>query len=300
MIVASPMHDSVAHSLAVTRTLAGRIAAAQKAAAADPNADKPFYWEIGNKDGKLASGTVGVGIDNTTSMNIASATKWMFGAYAAQDHVLSSTDWPFLTMTSGYKNMGGQCQSSDTVDLCLATGTYNVHSPSFDGIFFYNSGHFEHYASATLLLGADRIVALHTAFESMLGVSTIQWTQPLMAGGIYTTADCYAAFLRKILNGQLNIAAFLGTHQVPASALLGASNSPAPTDEPWHYSIGHWVEPDGTFSSGGSLGFYPWIDANRRTYGIVARNSLTGSDTGTIGIESVRTGQSIRAAWFRQ
>ena len=172
--------------------------------------------------------------------------------------------------------------------------SFNDYSPT-ESLFFHTGGGEQEDPA-----GDQAVDAAPPTPYSLLGVSPIQWTQPLMAGGIYTTADCYAAFLRKILNGTLNIAALLGTHQVPASALLGASNSPAPVDEPWHYSIGHWVEPDGTYSSGGSLGFYPWIDVNRRTYGIVARNSLTGSDTGTIGIESVRTGQSIRAAWFRQ
>lgn len=277
-----------------------RAAAAMAAANADTqDPGQPFYWEIGNKYGKLASGNIGTGIDSSTQMNVASATKWIFGAYAAQTLTLGSADWPFLTMTSGYKNMGGQCQTNDSVTSCLATGTYDVHSPSFDGIFFYNSGHFEHYGGNQLGLGSDHIIALRTAFEAALGVSPLQWTQPLMAGGLYTTPACYAAFLRKILNGQLNIAALLGTHQVPASALLGAPNSPAPTDEPWHYSIGHWVEPDGTFSSGGSLGFYPWIDKTQTYYGIVARDDLTGDDQGNIGLQSVRTGQAIRAAFLR-
>lgn len=284
--------------------LSMRVAAAQKAAANDVNAALSFWWEIGNVNGRITGGSVGSPlIDNTTPMNIASATKWMFAAYAAQHHALDSADFPFLGMTSGYKNMGGQCQTNDSVDTCLATGTYNVYSAPYDGLFFYNGGHMERYASVVLGLGPDHIIALRTAFESMLGLGPIQWTQPLMAGGIYTTPDMYAAFLRKILAGQLAIAAWLGTNTVPASALLGAPNSPAPVDEPWTYSLGHWVEPgppysDGSFSSGGSLGFYPWINAARGLYGIVARNSLTGSDSGTIGIESVRTGQAVRKAFL--
>lgn len=293
-------------------SLAAATANAQAAAAADTQSPgSPFYWEIGNKTGKLASGIMGDGsIDNTTAMNIASASKWLVGAYAAQHHTLTSTDYPFLTMTSGYKNMGGQCTAggSQTVDGCLATGTYNVHSPAYDGVFFYNSGHFEHYASASLGLGTYHATinapTLRTAFDTMFGLagvagaSSVQWTQPMLAGGAFTAADTYTAILRKILDGTLAIGALLGTQQVPASALLGAANSPAPVDEAWYYSLGHWVEPDGTFSSGGSLGFYPWISADKRYYGVVVRNNLTGSDTGTIGIESVRTGQAIRAAFF--
>ena len=65
--------------------------------------------------------------------------------------------------------------------------------------------------------------------------------------------------------------------------------------EPWKYSIGHWVERDGTFSSPGAFGFYPWIDKDKKWYGVVARY-----ETGNVLAyqKSVVCGRAIRNAWL--
>jgi hypothetical protein len=69
-------------------------------------------------------------------------------------------------------------------------------------------------------------------------------------------------------------------------------------EEAWSYSIGHWVEDnpltngDGAFSSTGSNGFYPWIDATKSYYGIISRFSTGGS------YPSVQCGRLIRAAFI--
>ena len=71
-----------------------------------------------------------------------------------------------------------------------------------------------------------------------------------------------------------------------------------PSSESWRYSIGHWVEDDpvvghGAFSSAGSFGFYPWIDADKTTYGVLARSESAGN-----GIDSVDCGRLVRKAWI--
>lgn len=78
---------------------------------------------------------------------------------------------------------------------------------------------------------------------------------------------------------------------------VGPRASPVSEGQPWHYSIGHWVEDDplsgdGAFSSGGTFGFYPWIDATRTTYGVIARVDERGS-----GRESAKCGRLMREAW---
>ena len=84
----------------------------------------------------------------------------------------------------------------------------------------------------------------------------------------------------------------------PAGCPAGeALYSPGPDDETWHYSLGHWVENDpergdGSFSSPGAFGFYPWINADRSLYGVVARAAGAGS-----GLASARCGRLIRQAW---
>ena len=77
-----------------------------------------------------------------------------------------------------------------------------------------------------------------------------------------------------------------------------ARSTPIPPNESWHYALGHWVENDpsagdGAFSSPGALGFYPWVDASRQGYGVLARESTAGSPA----MDSVRCGRLIRQAW---
>lgn len=110
----------------------------------------------------------------------------------------------------------------------------------------------------------------------------------------------YAVVLRKLLGRQLNLADLLGSHAVctnPATCPT-ALTTPISSSVSWHYSIGHWVEDDpvsgdGAFSSAGAFGFYPWIDASKRYYGLAARLDSAGS-----GNESALCGALIRKAWL--
>jgi hypothetical protein len=105
-----------------------------------------------------------------------------------------------------------------------------------------------------------------------------------------------------MLNGQYTMSAQLGTNKICASAACTAGQvlSPAPSNEAWNYSLGHWVEDDPTvgdhaFSSAGALGFYPWIDATKTWYGVLARRA--GSPAGNQGVVSLDCGRLIRQAW---
>lgn len=51
---------------------------------------------------------------------------------------------------------------------------------------------------------------------------------------------------------------------------------------------------DGAFSSGGAFGFYPWVDATRTSYGVLARQAPF---TGHNGYDSAVCGRAIRKAW---
>lgn len=289
-------------------TLADQSAAASVAASLDiVTGGYPFYAEIGNASGILWSGSFGTSApDNTTLMPIASASKWVYAAVIAQLKTLGADDWPYLNMTSGYHSLNGQCQttSTETVDSCwLTTGPggvpYNTLTAGDVGLFFYDGGHWQKHADANGL-ATDTRSLLAQQYRTSLGFDTsLLFTQPLIAGGITTNADNYRVLLQALLNGTINLAAVLGTNQVLASHYLDPRvSSPAPTDEPWHFSgAGHWVEPDGTLCSAGRNGFYAWIDASRTHYGIVARNDANAIG-GEIGLQGVRTGQAIRNAFM--
>jgi hypothetical protein len=290
-------------------TSAARIAAAGSTAQADGNACapiRPFYWEIGDRTARLASGSVASATDPTvytaaSPLSIASASKWIYASYVVQRQggVLSAADVKFLDFTSGYTSFSS-CTPGQTVQACVDAGSNGVYHPATDGKFFYGGGHMQKHASL-IGLGALANAALATEIRAQIGTDVaLAYSEPQLAGGIVTSADNYAVFLRKILTGDLKMGELLGSNAVCTNPQTCATAlaTPAPAGESWHYSIGHWVEDDpavgdGAFSSAGSFGFYPWIDAAKTTYGIVARRSDAGG-----GFDSVMCGRLIRKAWM--
>ncbi len=262
----------------------------------------PFYWEIGDVNGPLASGSTGDGSYTvTSSMAIASASKLFWGAYVVERFKsdLGAVDLKAMTMRSGYTSFGN-CVGALSVQACFDSGTNSTYTAADDGGFAYGGGHFQKYA-VDLGLGPDGELKLAAELASLLGSELhIAYWVPQPAGGMVSTPEDYAAFLRKILSGGLAIRDHLGENAVctlPGASCPSAKSSPVPVA--WHYSYGHWVEDDpttgdGAFSSPGLYGFYPWIDRTKRYYGVLARRKLTGAAY----IGSAQCGRLIRAAFF--
>jgi hypothetical protein len=287
-----------------------RISAATATAKSSTNdcaAIRPFYWEIGDRDARLASGSINSDTTTTkytatTRMSIASASKWIYGAFVAQRAKgnLTDLDRKFLSMRAGYVSMS-YCVPGQTVDGCLNYQGNGTYTPGSDGTFYYNGGHMQEHASL-IGLGSMSSKALTAEVKSQLGADLqLAYSYPQIAGGVVASADAYARFLRKMLSGELYLGRMLGSGAVCTNALTckssGIEVSPSPMSESWHYSIGHWVEDDpevgdGAFSSAGAMGFYPWIDAGKTSYGIVARKAEAGS-----GEASAMCGRLIRKAW---
>jgi hypothetical protein len=300
-------------------TTAQRAAAATQTAASnsDCTAVQPFYWEIGDESGALASGSNGSNAPTaSTPMLIASASKWFFGAYMVQlrSGNLTSADLQALTMNSGYTNfsydacieLNRAAQDAETVDQCFHAnnlqGTNADLDPNAVGHFYYNGGHFQKYADVDLDLADDNSAQLTGAMASQVGQDIgFSYDSPQLAAGIDITGAEYGVFLRKILSGALLMHDYLGTHAVCTnpSTCATALYTPVPSSESWHYSLAHWVEDDpnvgdGSFSSAGAFGFYPWIDASKTYYGILARYSLLPGAY----MQSVACGRTIRKAWL--
>lgn len=292
-------------------TLASRAAAARSTAESAGNACaaiRPFYWETGDAGAALASGSVASPSSATryaadTAMDIASASKWIYGSYVVQKRagLLTPTDVRFLTLSSGYTSFEpSACPVGGTVRECHEAGDNDRYRPTADGKFFYEGSHMQAHAAAEGL-GALADADLSAEVRRVLG-SDIALANPKawLAGGFRTTPGDYARLLRGILSGRLAIGQSLGAHAVctnPATCPT-ALFTPVP-DASWSYAIGHWVESDpivgdGAFSSAGAYGFYPWIDAGRRWYGIVARDDRSA---GRAGWDSALCGQQIRQAW---
>jgi hypothetical protein len=285
-------------------SLATRTAAVQATIANDATctALPQFYWEIGDQNGALASGAVGSLYGADSIMSIASASKFYWGAYIVErfKNDLGSIDSNAMTMKSGYISLTyDSCLTAKTVSDCFNSASNSTHTAADDGIFFYSGGHFQKYA-VDLGLGADDNAALAAELKQYLGTD-LQFTfgSPQLAAGAKTSASDYAAFLRKILRGELAISSQLDTNAVCTlpSACPTAAYSPSPLA--WHYGYAHWIEDepdtgDGAFSSPGAFGFYPWIDAGKQYYGILARYALTSDAY----IASANCGRLIRKAFM--
>jgi hypothetical protein len=200
---------------------------------------------------------------------------------------------------------------ADSINYCLTLPsstpgkTYGSFNPATDGVFDYDGGHEENHAGQlqpeinsldTSQLGAAIIAGLNVS-----GV-TLRYNQPLLAGGIFASANDYSALLRAVLGGRLGMLDALGTNAVCAWVGPGcnAASSPAVTVK-WHYSIAHWVEDDpvtgdGAFSSPGAFGFYPWIESNKKFYGVISRYATANGEIQN-GLASSQCGHALRAAW---
>ena len=287
-------------------------AAATANAAASCKKASPFYWEIGDRDSPLASGSVGgARYEAGTDMSIASSSKWVFGAYASQvrKNEFTSEDLAALTMRAGYTSLSVTAcadyqpasKSTQTVEQCFVAGQNDTVSAGDVGKFHYDGGHFQY--AATELFGLRGLTKgeLSERVSAVLGVP-LTYSSPQIAGGIRTTPATFGAFLRRILEGDLHMYSALGKHAIctnPSACPDEATFTPVSRSERWHYSIGHWVEDDpevgdGAFSSPGAMGFYPWIDASRTWYGVLARESYVA---GAYDV-SIDCGRTIRRAWL--
>lgn len=175
----------------------------------------------------------------------------------------------------------------------------HAHPAADDGLFYYGGGHFQKYA-IDLGLGGDDKTQLAAELKTYLGNDLgFTFSSPQLAAGVRTSASDYAAFLRKILNGTLALSHELDTNATCTlpSACPTAAYSPAPLA--WHYGYAHWIEDepgtgDGAFSSPGAFGFYPWIDASKQYYGILARYVIGAGAY----VDSANCGRLLRKAFL--
>lgn len=293
---------------------------------------QPFYWEIGDSTGALGSGSVdsspasGSVPNADTAMTIASASKLPFAAYVVEKYNITGADSsfvPYLNFTSGYSNFDNQqCLLATTVSACN-NGGINAQEAA-NHIFHYEGGHMQQLAAAppgTDGLGFGNMTAaqLTTEVDGTLGLpeSDFAFVTPQPAGGIQTTAREYAVFLRRLLadsSNPLRIATMLDddarcTQYDPTTCPNAAPPTSSTVNllpDNFHYGLGHWIEDDPVtsannqaYSSAGAHGFYPWVSKpDRKLYGVLARNAISGETNGTgEGYDSLQCGRLIRKAW---
>jgi len=273
-----------------------------------------FYWEIGDGNSRLASGTWGnLPPAATDQLRVYSASKWVYGAYVYQRRggVLNADDLRALRMLDGYTQTSA-CLLRNTVGSCQSA--MDVRDTTAIDKYHYASGHFQKHAAINLGLASKTPSTLATEIHNYLGNDWVfTYRSPDLAGGGETSATDYGKFLRKILNGTLLLSgSALGSNAVctytgPSDPQTGREHCDtalnSPSNEDMDYSIGHWVETDpawlasggdAAYSSPGTGGFYPWIDASRSYYGVLAREDVASGAGGA----SAACGRLIRKAWL--
>ncbi|GEN12882.1 hypothetical protein SAMN05443572_103612 [Myxococcus fulvus] len=269
-----------------------------------------FYWEIGTGTGPLYGLSKGSGVTATTVMPIASASKWLYaGAYVESKGYanLTADEKKRLNFTSGYIDENTTlCDVAGTnVSTCYGASFKDVtYRPLHNGRYFYNGGHMQKLALDDMPLRRGTGIA-----------SVMDWLNPLLgttfpesdsdvapAGGFSGSAAQYRVFLLKLLNNQTALATRLTVDAVPAGpGGTGVSFTPWTAGEAY-YGLGHWIEGErvgGTWtvtghSSAGAFGFYPWVNAARTRYMVLARLRQLGSEEGE---KSRACAQSIRTAY---
>ncbi|WP_163992917.1 hypothetical protein [Pyxidicoccus caerfyrddinensis] len=270
-----------------------------------------FYWEIGNGAGLLYGIPRGSGVSATTVMPIASASKWLYvGAYVQSRGYanLSTDEKKRLNFTSGYidENTTLCGDAGTTVSDCYGPAYKNVsYRPLQNGRYFYNGGHMQKLALDDI--GARKGTGLASVMDwinAQLGTTLPESDSDVaVAGGFSGSAAHYRVFLMKLLNNQYELSSKLTVDSVPAWP-----GGPNVSYTPWttgqaYYGLGHWIEGEtlgGVWSvtghsSAGAFGFYPWVNAARNRYMLLARSRQLGGEEE--GEKSRACAQTIRKAY---
>ncbi|NOK36572.1 hypothetical protein D7W79_29605 [Corallococcus exercitus] len=269
-----------------------------------------FYWEIGDGAGPLYAIPRGSGVTATTVMPIASASKWLYaGAYVQSRGYanLTADEKKRLNFTSGYidENTTLCGDAGTTVSECYGSAYKNVtYRPLQNGRFFYNGGHMQKLALDDI--GARRGTGLASVMDwlnAQLGTTLPESDSAVApAGGFSSSAAQYRVFLMKLINNQYALSSQLTVDAVPAWP-GGANVSSTPwTGGEAYYGLGHWIEGEPVngvwtltgHSSAGAFGFYPWVNAARNRYMVLARSRQLGDEEGE---KSRACAQAIRKAY---
>ncbi len=260
-----------------------------------------------------------VAFDQNTSRNIASASKWLSGAVImalVDERKLALTDTlgrflPIFTKyrkggitirqlfshTSGFPGDSPQSyENSRSLTLAQATDSMAVYTRLINapGTTFYYGGVGMQIAGRVAEVVSGK--SWQTLFNEKIGTpcglvatySPLNLGNPLIAGGVVTSARSYLNFLEMLAyNGFYNEKQVLSEVAVKTlisdqtnNAIIQYTPYPANPysvykNAPVRYGIGNWldvVDASGTViesSSPGAFGTHPWVNYKTRTAGII-------------------------------
>lgn len=197
-----------------------------------------------------------------------------------------------LSFTSGL-NVTPLCISNPFADFAGCVATVLERNPDIDAPgtgFYYASTHLQVAGlMAVRAAGVSGWGEVFDYFRARTGLfpsaafDLPSGDNPRIAGGMHWRAEEYLGFLRALYQGEVLSPALLTqmtSDQLQGAPILYSPVADAPLELDWHYGFGLWIEcaavpfdcPETTrVSSAGAYGAYPFIDIERRYFGIVAR-----------------------------
>jgi CubicO group peptidase (beta-lactamase class C family) len=267
-------------------------------------------------------------IDKNAQLPVASASKWMAAALvmAEVDRGKLSLDEPvslylpelrgtsgkvtlreLLAQTSGEGSILGMVDIKQDPRITLAQSAMQIAGRPLQDppgqVFRYGGPGFQVAGAAVEAVTGKRWADLfveriaqplgmkHTYWEHLpsYGVSAKRTLNPLLQGGVVTTAQDYMRFLTMLAqNGSIDGRRVLSegaVRELETAQTIGKPKAylpPGMQGEPFEYALGNWCESFDAehvclrMSSPGALGTFPWIDRKSGLYGIFfTRERLT-------------------------
>lgn len=286
---------------------------------------QPYYWEIGTTQKIEVNGSYGQ-VDPRTGMYlgprqqnlVGSAGAFLASAFLIENALakqprLTAEQIDLLRMRSPYVvPESADCTHALTVKSCFGNlGGYRKTEPDKKYPFHFGAGHLQKLAM-DLGFGDTFASRLREVFIDTFGRTHYygaSYPRARLFDGMRITPEGYARFLRDTMSGKNKMSDLLGSHAACAYDAGDCKNdvsySAAPADKRWHYSLGHWVETDetrgrGAFSAFSREGYYVWITADKKHYGLIAPlrpNVQTKNATTGLGLDTIDCGRAIREAF---
>ena len=233
------------------------------------------------------------------------------GALALEDEPsLYLPDWAapgvtlshLLSFTSGF-SQEPLCLNSPRANFAdCVQKAYELNAevaPPPGGVFDYSSTHLQ--VAGLMAVRAANLASfdeLFGAWQAKTGLfpsgafDLPSRQNPRLAGGMHWTASEYLQFLRALYDGKLltgETRAAMMSNQRGGAKVVGSPTLDA-LGQDWAYGFGNWLEcptalgadtfdcaPGRRNSSPGAYGAYPFIDWERRYFGILARQAKLGT-----------------------
>ncbi len=262
-------------------------------------------------------------VENTSALNLTDKISDHYSwSMPSTDSLYEATLSQLLSFTSGLEQEANCIKlgfPSKTYDECINDTTGSIVSVNkASGVipntsFYYSSSHMQ-LAGAMAYSSSSYSdwQSLFTNFKQSTGLfgnstySLPSTSNARLAGGMTWTASDYIAFLRELYKGNIfseSMRSNMFTDHVGNKTI---SYSPAfdGLGEQWHYGYGIWLECESSsyncssidyYSSPGAYGAYPFLNIEKKFFGLVARQGSLG--TFSNGIKLYRSVRNSVESW---